>query len=191
MVAALLGLCFVPPIARDELTHHLALPALYIEAQRIVEVPFADQAYYPMLLEMFYTPLLGWLPDQAPKFLHLLFALASAAVVGLAAKRQSGGAAGALGFALILFTPVVALLACTAYVDLGLLFYTAVAIAALLRWYATGSWAWLLLSAINAGFSGTSSTTAWYRSSCWPSAPLSRRCEVQEQHCSARRCGRC
>jgi hypothetical protein len=156
LLAVLATLSLVPPIARDELTHHLALPALYVQARRIVEVPFADQGYYPMLLEMFYTPLLAWLPDQTPKFLHLLFGLGSAAIVGLAARRQGRDGSGALGFALVLFTPVVALLACSAYVDLGLLFYTAVAIAALLRWYATGSWAWLVVSALNAGFSGTS-----------------------------------
>jgi len=156
VLLVVVGLALVPPIARDELTHHLALPALYIESGRIVEVPFADQAYYPMLLEMFYTPLLAWLPEQTPKFVHLLFALATAAVVGIAAKRRGGVAAGALGFCVILFTPVVALLASTAYVDLGLLFFTAVAVATLLLWYDTGSWTWLLLSALNAGFSGTS-----------------------------------
>ena len=156
LVAVLVGMSLVPPVARDELTHHLALPALYVDARRIIEVPFADQGYYPMLLEMFYTPLLAWLPDQTPKLLHLLFALASAAVVGLAARDPARPAAGAIGFALVLFTPVVALLAPTAYVDLGLLFYTALAIAALLRWHATGSWAWLIVSALAAGFSGTS-----------------------------------
>jgi hypothetical protein len=157
LLLAIVALALVPPIARDELTHHLALPALYVEAGGIVEVPFADQAYYPMLLEVLYAPLLAWLPDQAPKLLHLLFGLAAAAVVGLAAQRETRStAAGALAAALTLFTPAVALLACTAYVDLGLLFYTAVAVAALLRWYATGSWAWLALSALNAGFSGTS-----------------------------------
>jgi len=156
LLALLVPMSLVPPVARDELTHHLAMPALYVEARRVVEVPFADQAYYPMLLEMFYTPLLAWLPDQATKLLHLLFALASAAVVGLAARSPDRPLAGAIGFALILFTPVVALLACTAYVDLGLLFYTALAIAALLRWYADGSWTWLALSALAAGFSGTS-----------------------------------
>lgn len=156
LVLLVLGLDLIPPIARDELTHHLALPALYVEAQRIIEVPFADQAYYPMLLEMFYTPMLAWLPDQTPKLLHLLFGLASAAIVGLAARRSGRAGSGALGFALVLFTPVVALLAGSAYVDLGLLFYTALAIAALLRWYATGLWSWLALAGLCAGFSGTS-----------------------------------
>ena len=45
-------LCLVPPTARDELTHHLAIPRLYARAGRIIEVPMAPYSYYPMLLDM-------------------------------------------------------------------------------------------------------------------------------------------
>src|SRR5262245_42651142 len=53
-------LCLVPPTARDELTHHLAIPRLYAQAGRIIEVSMAPYAYYPMLLDMFYTPWVYW-----------------------------------------------------------------------------------------------------------------------------------
>ena len=49
-------LCLVPPTARDELTHHLAIPQLYARAGRIIEVPMAPYSYFPMLLDMLYTP---------------------------------------------------------------------------------------------------------------------------------------
>ena len=42
------------PTSRDELTHHLAIPKLYANAGRIVEVPMAPNAYYPMLLIALY-----------------------------------------------------------------------------------------------------------------------------------------
>src|SRR5262245_14000096 len=48
IVEVLLGA--LPPISRDELTHHLAIPKLYAKAGSIIEVPMAPYAYYPMLL---------------------------------------------------------------------------------------------------------------------------------------------
>ena len=50
----------LPPTSRDELTHHLAIPKLYAHAGRIIEVPMAPYAYYPMLLDMLYTPWVYW-----------------------------------------------------------------------------------------------------------------------------------
>src|SRR5690349_18646272 len=53
-------LCLVPPTARDELTHHLAIPRLYVRSGKIVAVPMALYSYYPMLLDMLYTPWVAW-----------------------------------------------------------------------------------------------------------------------------------
>ena len=39
-------LSLVPPTARDELTHHLAIPKLYARAGRIIAVPFAPYSYF-------------------------------------------------------------------------------------------------------------------------------------------------
>src|ERR1043166_9210808 len=59
-------LCLVPPTARDELTHHLAIPRLYVRAGKIIEVPIAPYSYFPMLLEMLYTPWIYWGYDFVP-----------------------------------------------------------------------------------------------------------------------------
>ncbi len=63
---------FLPPTSRDELTHHLAIPKLYADAGRIVEVPMAPYAYYPMLVDMLYTPWIYWGYDFVPKWIHAL-----------------------------------------------------------------------------------------------------------------------
>jgi hypothetical protein len=68
-----IALGFLPPTARDELTHHLAIPKLYARAGRIIEVPMAAYAYYPMLLDMLYTPLIYWGYDFIAKHIHALF----------------------------------------------------------------------------------------------------------------------
>lgn len=149
---ALLNL--VPPVARDEMTHHLAIPALYVRHQRIFEVAFAEQSYYPMLLDMLYTPMLAWLPDNAPKFLHLLFGVGAAAWVVLLLRRQATGAAALFGGWLLLSTPVVMALGASAYVDLGILFYATGALAAVIVWADAPQTRWLIAGALMAGLAG-------------------------------------
>ena len=65
-----IALGLVPPWARDELTHHLAIPRLYLLAGRIHEIPFAPYSYYPMLLDMLYAPFVLWEWDFVPKLVH-------------------------------------------------------------------------------------------------------------------------
>ncbi len=154
LAIALSLLDLTPPVARDELTHHLAIPALYLRAQRIVEVPFAEQSYYPMLIEMAYTPLLRWLPDNLPKYLHLLYGLASAALVMLHVRRAHDAALAALAGLLVLSTPAVFVLSSSAYIDLGLLFYATAALVALLRWADDFDTRWLAAGALLAGCAG-------------------------------------
>ncbi|MBI3388576.1 MAG: phospholipid carrier-dependent glycosyltransferase [Deltaproteobacteria bacterium] len=154
LAIALSLLDLTPPVARDELTHHLAIPALYLRAQRIVEVPFAEQSYYPMLIEMAYTPLLQWLPDNLPKCLHLLYGLASAALVMLHVRRTRDAALAALAGLLVLSTPAVFVLSSSAYIDLGLLFYSTAALVALLRWSDDFDTRWLAAGALLAGCAG-------------------------------------
>jgi len=149
--AALTVLDLVPPIARDELTYHLAMPALYLRAGRTVETPFVVHAYFPMLLEMLYTPLLGHLAEQVPKYLHLLFALATSALIFLyLAPRVLPGLA-MLGAALVFTTPTVMALAASAYVDLGLLLFSTVGLLGLLLWSESGRRADFVVSALGAG----------------------------------------
>ena len=148
---AIVVLDLVPPIARDELTHHLAIPALYVRAGRVLEVPFADQAYYPMLLEMFYTPLVahGW--ESVAKLLHLGFGIATAALVFAYLQGRTSTPVALLSALLLISTPTVTVLAASAYVDLGLLFYTAVALIALLRWSETRRASYFVIAGLGAG----------------------------------------
>ncbi|MEK6600897.1 MAG: hypothetical protein AABZ09_03360, partial [Candidatus Binatota bacterium] len=78
VLGAEIVLGFLPPTARDELTHHLAIPRLYVKAGRILEVPFAPYSYYPMLLDMLYTPWVRWGWDSIPKLIHGLYGFLTA-----------------------------------------------------------------------------------------------------------------
>lgn len=150
-VEVVLGL--VPPTARDELIHHLAIPRLYVDAGRIFEIPFALHSYYPMLLDMLYTPFVKWGWDSIPKLIHGLFGLLTGLLLYAYLAHRLSPLYGLLGFFFFISTPIVLKLGNLAYVDLGLTFYSAASLLCLLRWVEEmGARRWLILSALSAGF---------------------------------------
>ncbi len=151
IVEILLGM--LPPTSRDELTHHLAIPKLYAQAGRIIEVPIAPYAYYPMLLDMLYTPWVSWGFDFVPKWIHALYAFLTGLLLYAELSRRMNAVYGLLGFFFFVSTPVVLRLSHWGYIDLGATFYTAAALICLLRWREnTLASAWLMLSALSLGF---------------------------------------
>jgi len=151
VVEILLGL--TPPASRDELTHHLAIPKLYAQAGRIIEVPMAPYAYYPMLLDMLYTPWVYWGYDFVPKLIHGLYAGLTGLLLFAYLERRMNAVYGLLGFLFYLSTPVIARLSHWGYIDLGITFYTTAAILSLLSWRETRTdLRWLSLGALSLGF---------------------------------------
>lgn len=146
-------LSLVPPTSRDELTHHLAIPKLYANAGRIVEVPMAPYAYYPMLLDMLYTPWVYWGYDFVPKLIHGLFAWLTGLLLYAYLGRRMNAVYGLLGFLFYLSTPVIARLSHWGYIDLGATFYTTASLLFLLRWREERhGLSWLSLAAFSLGF---------------------------------------
>lgn len=132
LVESFLGL--LPPTSRDELTHHLAIPKLYAEAGRIVEVPVAPYAYYPMLVDMLYTPWIYWGYDFVPKWIHALYGALTGLLIYAYLGWRMSGVYGLLGAFFFLSTPVILRLSHWGYIDLGITFYTTAALLSLLRW---------------------------------------------------------
>jgi len=146
-------LSLVPPAARDELTHHLAIPKLYARAGRIVAVPIAPYSYFPMLLDMLYTPWLLWGGDSVPKLVHALFGYLTGLSLFAYLSRRMSAVYGYLGFLFFITIPVVLRLSHWAYVDLGVTYYSTASLLCLLRWREEkDSKSWLLLAAVSAGF---------------------------------------
>ncbi len=143
----------LPPTARDELTHHLALPKLYAKAGRILEVPFALHSYYPMLLDMLYSPWVRWGWDSVPKQIHGLYGLLTGLLLYAHLGWRLSPIYGLLGFLVFISTPAVFRLGHWAYVDLGLTFYSTASLLCLLQWMeAKETKSWLLLAGLSAGF---------------------------------------
>ena len=151
LVEAVLGI--LPPTSRDELTHHLAIPKLYAKAGRIIEVPIAPYAYYPMLLDMLYTPWVYWGYDFVPKWIHLLFAGLTGLSLYAYLARRMNAIYGLLGFFLFLSTPAISRLSHWGYIDLGITYFTTASLLCFLRWREEReSLTWLALAALSLGF---------------------------------------
>ena len=143
----------LPPTSRDELTHHLAIPKLYAKAGKVIEVPMAPYSYYPMLLDMLYTPWVYWGHDFVPKWVHGLFACLTGLLLYADLSRRMNAVYGLLGFFFFISTPAVLRLSQWAYIDLGITFYTTASLLCLVRWREERSvLRWLALSALSLGF---------------------------------------
>jgi len=164
VLSAEVVLGLLPPTARDELTHHLAIPRLYVKAGRIYGIPFAPYSYYPMLLDMLYTPWVRWGWDSVPKLIHGLYGFMTALLIYAYLARRLSPFYGLLGFFFFIFTPVILRLGSWAYVDLGMTFYATASLLCLLRWIEVREirnppssirnfqFRWLILAGLSAGF---------------------------------------
>lgn len=136
-LAVNLVLCFTPPIARDELNHHLAFPKLYLQEGGLVHNPSALYSYYPMLLQILYVPLLNFNLEWAPKALHFTFGLMTALLFYHHLFNSRGHRAACAGFLIFISIPIVQKSMHTAYVDLGLVYFISAALLSLALFYET------------------------------------------------------
>ena len=134
LIVAIVILSWVPPVSRDALTHHLAVPKLYLQHGGIYEIPSIGFSYYPMNLDLLYLIPLYFGSDIVPKFIHFVFALLTAGLIyGYLAKRL-GTIWALLGATFFLSLPVIVKLSITVYVDLGLVFFSTAALLGLFKW---------------------------------------------------------
>ena len=134
LIVAIVILSWVPPVSRDALSHHLAVPKLYLEHGGIFEIPSISFSYYPMNLDLLYMVALYFGNDIIPKFIHFVFALLTAGLIFNYLKQRTGTVWALFGPLFFLSLPVIVKLSITVYVDLGLVFFSTAAILMLMRW---------------------------------------------------------
>lgn len=151
-IAWIVLLASVPPVSRDALTHHLALPKLWVETGAVHARPDIVFSYYPQLLDVLYAVPIALGHDIAAKYLHFAFALLTALLIFLFVRRRIGPVWAALGGLMFLTLPLIMKLSVTVYVDLGLVFFTTAALFSIAIWLEdTGSTRWLVLAAVCSG----------------------------------------
>jgi 4-amino-4-deoxy-L-arabinose transferase-like glycosyltransferase len=152
LIALIVVLSLVPPVAKDELVHHLAVPKLYLKHGGMYEIPFIPFSYYPMNLQLLYLIPLYFGNDIIPKFIHFSFALLTAYLIFLYLRRRLDSSYALLGAVLFLSIPIVVKLSITAYIDLGVIFFSFASLYFLLRWIESGFHAkFLIFAAIMCG----------------------------------------
>jgi hypothetical protein len=148
----ILVLASVPPVSRDALTHHLAIPKLYLKHGGIYEIPWAKWSYYPMNLDLLYMIPLYFGNDIIPKFIHFAFALFTGLLIFKYLTKRTEVPYALLGALFFLSLPVVVKLSITVYVDLGLIFFSFLSLFYLFKWIGTDyQLSYLLYSAIACG----------------------------------------
>ena len=133
-IISIIILSSVPPVSRDALTHHLAVPKLYLKHGAIYEIPDLKFSYYPMNLDLLYLIPLSFGNDIIPKFIHFSFALMTAWLIFSYLKKRVDTCYALFGVLLFLSLPVIIKLSITVYVDLGLIFFSTASIIYLLKW---------------------------------------------------------
>ena len=152
LVITIIILSCVPPVSRDALTHHLAVPKLYIDHGGIYEIPTLKFSYYPMNLDLLYMVPLYFGNDIIPKFIHFVFSLLTAWFIFDYLGRRIGTAYGLAGGLFFLSLPVIVKLSITVYVDLGLIFFSTWALISLLSWLEKDfKLRFLVISAVSCG----------------------------------------
>ena len=152
VVGSILLLAAVPPVSRDALTHHLAVPKLWIEHGGIYEIPHLTFGYYPMNLDLLYVIPLLMGNDIAPKYIHFMFGLATAWLIYAYLRKRTTFTYALLGALIFLSTPVIVKLSISVYVDLGLIFFSWAAMYCLFNWQQSpANFKYLLLAAVFCG----------------------------------------
>ena len=138
LIVCIIVLSSVPPVSKDALVHHLAVPKLYLKHGGMYEIPSLLFSYYPMNLDLLYLVPLYFGNDIVPKFIHFCFALLTAWLIYHYLKRRTSIPYALLGVVFLLSIPIIVKLSITVYVDLGLIFFSTASLLLVLRWVEDG-----------------------------------------------------
>jgi hypothetical protein len=124
----------VPPVSRDDLVHHLAIPKLYLRHGGIFEIPYFSFTYYPMNLDLLYLIPLYFNNDILPKYIHFAFAIVTSLMMYRYLTRRINQEYALLGGLFYLSIPIIVSQSSIAYVDLGLVYFLYAALTYMFKW---------------------------------------------------------
>jgi hypothetical protein len=150
VLCALIG-ALAPEIEYDALSYHLWLPARWLASGRPVDIVQEYTSLYPLTWEMLYGAAMAIGGPVAAKLTHWMCLPLLGATSFMVARRLCPGASGALAAALTVTSPVVLWEGTTAYVDLALAWYAALAVYGLFRHHATRDRRWLTAASLLMG----------------------------------------
>jgi len=120
-----------------------------------------------MNINILYVICLYFNNDIAPKFIHLAFGLGTGLLIYLYLKPKYSRKWGLLGMVIFISTPIVVWLSTTAYIDLGMTFFTTASVMAFIKWRDSeySRFKWFLISSLCMGIaigSKYNALIAWF-----------------------------
>lgn len=152
LVTPVLLLPLYPPTQWDATSYHLAAAKIYANSGAVVFTPYLRFPVFPQLNEMLFTLALLLCDDLAAQLVQFLMMLLVAMALYAWGSRVFNVRVGLWSAVLWLSNPLVLWLGASAYVDVGLAMFLALAAYAFLNGFHSRSTPWLLVSAAFFGF---------------------------------------
>ena len=153
-LAALFALyvALAPVVEYDALWYHLHFPRVFLDHGRLVDLSAEYVSLYPMMWELWFGYGLAFGGANAATLLHWALLPLTAMVVFELTRRYAAPASPWLAVALFATVPTIIWEGATPYVDLAFTFHVSLVLLALLRFRETRRRQWLIVAALNLGF---------------------------------------
>ncbi len=129
---------FTPPYEWDTLSYHLYCQKEYVEAGRIVKLPFIHQSYYACGMELVYGLCLILQSQVAPKLLHCFFGLMTLLLIYEIGRRFVNRFTGLLAAVIFYTCPIPVWFSGVGKNDLASLFFITLVFYTFLKWWHSG-----------------------------------------------------
>ena len=154
---ALFGMnALYPPSLWDALSYHLPPAKIFATEHVIRSTPFLRVCTFPQLSEMWFAGALSVADDITAQLFEFLAALVSGLAVYAWGRRSFSARTGWWAASAWLGSPLVILLAGSAYIDVGLTMFVTLAIYATSKCYSSGELHWGGLAGAFVGFAAAS-----------------------------------
>lgn len=151
MVYSLVVNALVPPLEWDSMAYHLAVPRLYIEAHKIIYIPYIVHSNWPFNMEMLYTLALLVGSERLPQLIAFSFSVLTGLAMFGFASHHFDRRVGFLSLSFFFSLPIIRKVSGTAMVDIPLGLFGFLAVLAFWRWLEERGEGWLVLSALFGG----------------------------------------
>jgi 4-amino-4-deoxy-L-arabinose transferase-like glycosyltransferase len=140
-----------PITSKDALHYHLAVPDLYVEHHKIVEVPYEWHSYQPFTVQMLYVFALLFYDDIFAALINFLFSVLLALSIYAFCKEYKLEKIALLSAIIFYANPLMNWESTSCYIDLGLAWFGFLSVHCICRWLERQQMQWLILSAVFAG----------------------------------------
>lgn len=150
-----------PPHSSDAIAYHLAIPKIFAEQGRIIEIPYMVTSNYPLGTEMLFLD--GYLLKGGvlSEMIAAYIALLAVAAIFVFSKKHFGRSTALIAAAVFYTLPIVSVFNIRGFVDISTALYAMAALIMLFKWQETGDRKLLALTGMLAGAAASTKLSAY------------------------------